>query len=331
MTKISEIGEGQRIAGKFVVREKDFIREYTKGKFFKLTISDGEAKIPLKFWGMPIQSRATEFYEAIEPGKTLIEVEGDVVKDSYTNELTVNINEEKDRFRICSEEEAKGMRFVPETRRNREEMLKFLEAEIGKIEEPHLAALLKSIFGDEQIKKSFMECPGAKMKHHAYIGGLLEHTSNVVRLCSTLCEFYPELDRDLLITGALLHDIGKIQEYSVALAIETTDAGRFLSHTYISVEIIDGKIRQLPGFPEQLKWKLYHMILRHHGRFGSQETIEGKISWVIPEACALYYADDMDARVKNFLQEIEEGKRAGESWRFVKDLGVQIYIEDEDE
>ncbi|MEM4160448.1 MAG: hypothetical protein QW531_00525 [Thermoplasmata archaeon] len=97
------------------------------------------------------------------------------------------------------------------------------------------------------------------------------------------------------------------------------------------MEIIDGKIRQLPGFPEQLKWKLYHMILRHHGRFGSQETIEGKISWVIPEACALYYADDMDARVKNFLQEIEEGKRAGESWRFVKDLGVQIYIEDEDE
>ncbi|MEM4160449.1 MAG: hypothetical protein QW531_00530 [Thermoplasmata archaeon] len=206
MTKISEIGEGQRIAGKFVVREKDFIREYTKGKFFKLTISDGEAKIPLKFWGMPIQSRATEFYEAIEPGKTLIEVEGDVVKDSYTNELTVNINEEKDRFRICSEEEAKGMRFVPETRRNREEMLKFLEAEIGKIEEPHLAALLKSIFGDEQIKKSFMECPGAKMKHHAYIGGLLEHTSNVVRLCSTLCELYPELDRDLLITGAMLVD-----------------------------------------------------------------------------------------------------------------------------
>ncbi|MEM3397206.1 MAG: HD domain-containing protein [Thermoplasmata archaeon] len=331
MSKISECVEGQRIAGKFVVWEKAFVKDYTKGKFFKITISDGEAKIPLKFWGMPIHSKVMEFYEAIQPSKTLVEIEGDVVMDTYSNELTVNINEEKDMFRICTDEEAKGLQLVPITKKNREELMKFIESEIGKIVDPNLGALLKSIFADENLKKSFMESPAAKMKHHAYIGGLLEHTCNVVRLCSTLCELYPELNRDLLITAAILHDLGKIQEYSVSLAIDTTDAGRFLTHTYISIEIIETKLRQLSVFPEQLKWKLYHIILRHHGRFAVQETIEGKISWVIPEACALYYADDMDARVKNFLQEIEEGRRAGESWRFVKDLGVQIYIEDEDE
>ncbi|MGB9636031.1 MAG: CRISPR-associated endonuclease Cas3'' [Thermoplasmata archaeon] len=328
MTKISEFVVGQRVAGKFGVLEKTFIKEYAKGKFFKITITDGETRIPLKFWGAPMQSKCTELYENIIPGKTVVEFEGDVVMDNYSNELTVNINEEKDMFKICSEEEIKGLRFVGTTSRSREEMFSAIQMEIDAIQEPHLLALLKAVFSDEKIKAQFMECPGAMKKHHAYIGGLLEHTLNVMRICKTISDLYPELDRDLLITAAILHDIGKIQEYTVGITIDTSDAGKFLTHSYISVEIIESKLRTLQDFPESLKNKLYHMILRHHGKYSGMETIEGKVPWVIPEACALYYADDTDARIKNFLQEIEEGKRAGENWRFVKELGIQIYIED---
>jgi len=331
MTKISELKEGEKVSGKFAVWGKDFLRDYHGGKFFKLIISDETGKIPLKFWGSEYQSKVVELYETIQPGKTVVELEGTVLHDEYEDKLVVYVNEDKNLFRICKPEEARECKFVPSTSKNRDELMQYIEEAAGKITEPNLAALLKSIFSDEEIRKAFMESPAAKTKHHAYIGGLLEHTTNVVRICATLCDIYQEIDRDLLITAAILHDIGKIKEYSVEATIDFTDAGRFLSHPYISIEIIESKLKQIPDFPEAIKLKLYHIILRHHGRASLQESTEQRSPWVIPEACALYYADDMDAKVKNFLQEVEEGRKVGENWRYVKDLGGQIYIEDEDE
>jgi 3'-5' exoribonuclease len=330
MTKIGDLKEGQKIAGRFGVTKKDWLKEYSRGKFFRIEITDGDTKIPLKFWGSPLNSRAAELYDNLRPGSA-VDIEGNIVYDNYDNCLTVSVNEDGNKFRICAPGEVEKTEFVKKTEKNQMQLFAYVQKEIEGIKNEHLAALLNAIFADEHIKSQFIESPAAKEKHHAYLGGLLEHTCNVMKICSTLCEIYPELDRDLLITAAILHDIGKIQEYSVDVVIDISNAGKFLTHTYISIEIIENKLRQIPDFPENLKLKLYHAILRHHGRWSSQETIETKTSWVIPEACALYYADDADARIKNFLQHIEEGKKHGENWHFIKDLGSEIYIEDEDD
>ncbi len=182
---------------------------------------------------------------------------------------------------------------------------------MNSVADPHLQELLKCIFTPE-VQATFFRAPAAKKIHHNYSGGLLEHTLTVAQLCAQVARNYPEVNRDLLITGALLHDIGKLQEYEFKVVPEYTVEGRLIGHIVMGSELITNQIAQMRAenieFPAKLEWMLKHMILSHHGslEFGSP------VIPLFPEAFMLYMMDNLDAKMFVYKQKIEENDRPGE-------------------
>ncbi|MFQ5801229.1 MAG: 3'-5' exoribonuclease YhaM family protein [Candidatus Hydrothermarchaeales archaeon] len=194
-----------------------------------------------------------------------------------------------------------------------------LKGFIQGIEDTHLKGVLERFYENKEFVEVFKKAPAARKHHHNYIGGLLEHTVNVARLCDTISRFY-SLDRDLLITGALLHDLGKTKEYSLKASVDVTDEGRFIGHLPLTAEMVGKEMGEINDFPQTTKLKIIHMLLSHHGEleFGSPKEPG------FPEAMALFHADYMDAYVKNVLQEIE-GAGEEEPWIFSRSMGRFIH------
>ena len=172
----------------------------------------------------------------------------------------------------------------------------------GQVKNPYLHRLLSSFFEeDEAFIKEFKGNSAAKTVHHGFIGGLLEHTLSVVRLCLYYCKSYPLLNQDLLITAAMLHDIGKTKELSPFPKNDYTDEGNFLGHIVMGYEMVTQKMNQIEGFPETLKAEIGHCILAHHREleYGSPKKP------AIAEALALAFADDCDAKMETMREALE--------------------------
>jgi len=178
------------------------------------------------------------------------------------------------------------------------------------VKRPFLRRLLDRFFEDEDFAKKIKMAPAAKSVHHVYLGGLLEHTLSVVHLMLRIIPHYENLDQDLLIAGAILHDIGKIEELSYQRNFDYSDSGRLLGHIILTVEMIDEKLRMVPEFPESSAMLLKHMILSHHGElvFGSPKRPETL------EALLLHHVDDMDAKINAFMAWIEKEKDDPSRW-----------------
>jgi 3'-5' exoribonuclease len=167
---------------------------------------------------------------------------------------------------------------------------------IDQMKNQQLRNLLKLFFDDEKFKNEFCSAPAAVRMHHNYMGGLLEHTTQVLILCKTICQNYPELDEDLLFTGAILHDIGKMKIYRQnGFTIEYTEDGLLLEHIYISAQMVKEKANKILISEEYVK-KVIHLILSHHGDVSNGWG--SAVSPFLPEATALHYADNLDAKVK---------------------------------
>jgi 3'-5' exoribonuclease len=204
-------------------------------------------------------------------------------------------------------------------------MMEEIDAHIAAVENPHLKALLEAFFADPGFRTQFAHAAGAKALHHSLVSGLLEHTCSVIRILHALHESHPQLDRDLLTAAAILHDIGKIEELSVGVAIDYTDAGRLIGHTVLTDRVVQGKIERIDGFPEGLANLLVHMLLSHHG----QKEYGAPIVPMTAEACALHYADNLDAHVQYFSQVVEAGTGSGNRWSDYQRLFDRyIYIGD---
>ena len=167
---------------------------------------------------------------------------------------------------------------------------------ISTIENPHLKTLLELIFSNEEIADSFQKAPAAKGFHHAYIGGLLEHTLSVTQLLDLVADHYQQANRDLIITGGILHDIGKIRELSFKGSMNYTDEGRLIGHIVMAVELVDTKIAEISDFPKQLALELRHILLSHHGtlEYGSPKRPK------TIEALIVNFIDDLDAKMNAF-------------------------------
>ena len=200
--------------------------------------------------------------------------------------------------------------FLPSTESDPEELLRELKKIVDTIEDPSIKKLLNDFFTDRNFIARFKLAPAAKKLHQAYLGGLIEHTALVVKLAVAVADFYPHVNRDLLIAGAFLHDIGKIAELEYDRVFDYTDRGRLMGHLVIGARMVEEKIGSIKNFPEQTADLILHLILSHHGemQYGSP------VVPVLPEAVILHHIDHMDATVWGFLGEVERSAEMEGNW-----------------
>jgi 3'-5' exoribonuclease len=202
-----------------------------------------------------------------------------------------------------------------------------LEQSIERISDPNLKRLVSYFFGDERFIEDFLSAPAARRVHHAYLGGLAEHTLEVLQICNTVLHIYPQLDADLLITGALLHDIGKLREYDWGPTTDFSSEGRLIGHIVIADEMVSEALSAVGDFPEELALRLRHMLLAHHGR---QEWGSPREPRTL-EAIALHHIENMDAQINRF-NSILQSRKPGEPWtKYDRLLGRQLYAGEDEE
>ena len=266
--KIADLQPGQAVRGRFLVARKELREARTGKKFLDLTLMDQSGRrVIARLW-----QEAESAAGAFEQG-SVIAVEG--AAETFRNELQLRLHQ----IRVVPPEEADPSAFLPRSAKDIDALEHRIAEAVRSVSNSHLSELLLSFFRDEGFSERFRTAPGAKALHHAYIGGLCEHTAEVVELCTKVADMFPKLDRDLLLTGAILHDVGKTEE-------------------------------QIEGFPEELKLRLSHMILSHHGaaEFGSPKLP------MTAEAIALHHAEDLDAKVNMFLGQIAAAREQGRPW-----------------
>ena len=297
MKYINELREGDNISEIYLCRKKQSLITKNGKSYESLTLQDKTGSLDAKIWD-PGNPGIDEF-DALD----YVEVSGNVT--AYQGHLQLNIR----RARVAREGEYLAADFLPVSGRSVDDMFDELQKFIGTVQEPHLKKLLDSFFTDDAaFIKVFRRSSAAKSVHHGFVGGLLEHTLGVTTLCHYFARTYPILNRDLLITSAILHDIGKTRELSAFPQNDYTDDGQLLGHIVIGVEMVDEKLRDIPDFPRALSSELRHCILAHHGEleFGSPKKP------AIVEAIALNFADNMDAKMEIFKEAVAAS--TGDDW-----------------
>ncbi len=296
MKFIKDYSDGDRVFDIYLCKHKTSAVTKNGKPYDTVILQDKTGTIDAKVWD-PNNAGIAEF-DSLD----YIEVYGEIT--SFQGALQVNVK----RIRKCQEGEYNPADYLPASKFDIEEMYAELLEFIGQVENPYLKQLLQEFFvKDVKFIKAFKQSSAAKTVHHGFIGGLLQHTLSVTRLCNYYCSSYPLLNRDLLIAAAICHDIGKTKEISLFPENDYTDDGQFLGHIVIGVEMIGEKIRQIPGFPTMLANELKHCILAHHGEyeFGSPKKP------AIMEAVALYFADNTDAKLQTFTEILENTAETG--------------------
>ncbi|MBD3313052.1 HD domain-containing protein, partial [Candidatus Woesearchaeota archaeon] len=299
---ISDIREGELVDDIFVVKIKRGIQKYAKGWVFTLLLSDQTGStIEYKFWGPDEEQRVRNLYEAVKQD-SVIRVQGKV--SDYNNKLQIATNDPLG-IQILSPDQYDPSEFIKPPKGDIDKMYNGLKESINYVKNPEIKDLLTSIFTDTDFEEKFKTHPGAIEIHHNWKGGLLQHTIEVLNYCILSHKQFPDLDKDLLIAGALLHDIGKMEELETTTRIKATDKGQLIGHLPMSVIFVEKRINAIPGFDSNLRHKLLHMMASHHGRleYGSPKEP------MIPEAVALYYADEMSAKIAEMTEFVTESRK----------------------
>jgi len=297
---VAELKEGMVVDDIFFVKFKKGISPYQKGYAFELTLSDSSGKnIEYKYWGGPEEEKVKALYESILPD-SVVRVQGRV--SSYKDRLQLVTNEPMT-ITVLSPGQYDPSVFLKRSRKDVSAMKKRLYELIGYVKNEEVKNLLSGIFEDEGFIKRFSEHPGAIEIHHNWIGGLLEHTLEVAEICLKLRELYPELDLDLLIAGALLHDVGKLEEIEVTSRIRGTVKGQLYGHITLGVIFVDKKCSEF-GVSDSTRLKLLHIIISHHGKndYGSPKEP------MFPEAAAVYYADEMSSKISEMIEFVKDAR-----------------------
>jgi len=292
---VSNLQDGQAITSHFLVCEKE-IRATREGKsYLRLELGDATGRVEARMWEGFEKSAAT--FEQDDFVKVQARVE------SYRNKLQVMI----DKIRRAEESEVDVADFFPHTREDVDQLYAKLLEIAASIGNPWLRKLVLSIVEDPEIVPNLKRAPAAKAMHHAYFGGLLEHVISLCGLCRAVLRHYPEADADLLLTGAVLHDVGKLRELSYERSLGYTDEGQLLGHIMIEYELVGNRIDAIEGFPPALKALVQHMLIAHHGKyeFGSPKLP------MFREALLLHYLDDLDSKMAAVRSALESGAGEG--------------------
>lgn len=301
-----------------ILRKKETRQKKSTGDvYLSLEFGDSSGRITGTLW-----NNVSETIKKVQPGD-VVKVKGKVI--TYMDKAHITV--EKIR-KATTKDNIEPKQFLPSSPRNIEEMYTELKKYLYEIKNTHLKILIKSFLDDQEFVTGFCEAPAGKLWHHAYLGGLLEHTLSVIKICKFFIQHYQNsVNGDILLTAAFLHDIGKIEEFSIDGFINYSTPGRLIGHINIGFNLVEHKISQIPDFPKQLKDQLVHCILSHHGE-------KEKGSPVVPmtiDALILHCADELDSSVGAFQRIISKEKEPGKDWsNYVNLIDRFIYLgEDE--
>ncbi len=307
MKYINEFRDGDTVRGIFLCKQKNSAVTKNGKSYENVILQDKTGTVDCKIWD-PNSMGINEF-DALD----YVDIRADV--SSYNGALQWSIKS----VRVAGEDEYEPSDYLPCSTKNIDEMYGELTGLIDSIENEYLHKLLVMTFQeDEKLVKEFKQHSAAKSVHHGFVGGLLEHTLSVTKMCDFFAASYPILNRDLLLTAAMLHDIGKVYELSSFPQNDYTDPGQLLGHIVMGYEFIGNKISEIPGFPVKLGRELKHCILAHHGEleYGSPKKP------ALPEAFALNLADNADARLETITEIVSQKPADGSEWygynRFVE-------------
>lgn len=318
-TFIRDFKVGNRVEDFFVLRKKE-LKEYDGQKFLKLELGDKSGRVDAVLW-----EQAEKFYHNAEVGN-IVKVKGSIT--TYKDSLQIKLESVKK-----AEKEIELKDFLPTSEQNIDELFLRFKEMVSSIKNRYLKALLESLIDDKALMEKFKQAPGGKLWHHSYLGGLLEHTLMVAEICEKAASLYELVDRDLLIAGALVHDIGKINQYSTSGFIDYSDEGRLVGHIVSGYEMMAKKIEKIKDFPETLSLKLKHLILSHQGQLEMASPVVPQTM----EAIILHYADEMDAKAGAFThiikrEKLKDAKHAShKKWSdFVPLIKRYIYLGEEE-
>ncbi len=298
MKYIKELKEGDRVFDIYLCKHKQAAVTKNGKPYENVILQDKTGTIDAKVWEP--NNPGIDDYDALD----YIEVYGDV--SNFQGALQVSVK----RIRVCRQGEYDPADYLPVSSKDIDGMYRELLELIQSIRNPWLRQLLEAFFvKDEDFAKKFRTSSAAKMVHHGFVGGLLEHTLSVTKLCDYYCSAYPVLKRDLLLTTAMCHDIGKVKEISLFPENDYTDEGQLLGHIVIGSQMVAEQAAKIQGFPNELLTQVQHCILAHHGKY---EFGSPKIPALI-EALALNYADDTDAKLETF-KEILDNNSGKSGW-----------------
>ena len=290
--------ENQIITSTFVVVSKQVKPKKSGDPYLALTLGDRAGNIEAKMW-----DNVEEAIGAFEQ-EDFIKIKGLINK--YNNRFQITIH----KIRRLEDAEVDFGDYLPKTTKDIGELWQTLAGFVASFRDPHLKALVEAFMADPEIAEAYRTAPAAKTLHHAYIGGLLDHVVSLCRSCDLLCRNYPQINRDLLLTGAFFHDIGKIHELAYNRAFTYTTRGQLLGHMIIELEMLQAKIAQIAGFPGPLKTLVEHLIISHHGHyeFGSPKLP------MFPEALMLHYLDDLDSKMESMRAHFEREIGSEAAW-----------------
>lgn len=292
MRYLETLREGERVSCIYLCKSRQTAMTKAGKVYENLILQDKTGTIDAKIWDP--NSYGIETFESLD----YVAIVADVT--SFQGQLQLNIK----RARRAQEGEYTPADYLPVSQKDIKEMYRELLGYIEKVTNPYLSRLLKMIFiEDKKFVKAFTFSSAAKSVHHGFVGGLLEHTLSVTKMCEYYVQAYPMLHVDLLYTAAMCHDIGKVEELSPFPENDYTDAGQLLGHIMIGAEMVSEKIRQIPEFPEKLGNELKHCILSHHGEleYGSPKKP------ALLEAVALNFADNTDAHMQTMIEALRLG------------------------
>jgi 3'-5' exoribonuclease len=310
---VGSLQEGDYINDYFVAIRKDLRPRQNGGKFLGMVFKDKTGEIGGVLW-----NNAPEVAKLFEVGD-VVNLRGKV--SVYQNRLQVQVDQVlplRD-----SDYNVEDLVYTPPTIRAD---IDTFRAILDTVKHPFLQKLLQQFWGDADFVSRFSMAAAAKKWHHEYRGGLVRHCLEMARLAELMCELYPEIDRDILLVGVFLHDIGKLSEMSHDMYIDYTNAGKLLGHLQIGCEMTQAKIVQIDGFPDKLRMQLLHCVLSHHGELQNGSPVVPKTI----EAIVLHHIDNLDAQAAAFSRIIQESRDNGQEWSdFLPLIDRVVWTKDE--
>jgi 3'-5' exoribonuclease len=290
--------ENKVITSSFVVASKQVKPKKTGEPYLALTLADRTGQVEAKMW-----DNVEDAIDAFEQDD-FVKVKG--LLNKYKNRFQITIH----KLRRLGESEIDFSDYLPKTTKDIGELWQSLATFVASFQNPHLKSLVEAFMADPEIAEAYRNAPAAKTLHHAYIGGLLDHVVSLCRSCDLMCRNYPQINRDLLLTGAFLHDIGKIHELTYNRSFSYTTRGQLLGHMIIELEMLQAKLAQFPDFPQELKILVEHLIISHHGEyeFGSPKLP------MFPEALMLHYLDNLDSKMESMRAHFERDAASEDAW-----------------